>query len=378
MQSQLPPLQLVKLETAADAASPEAQYLLSWVAAQARQVWPHVVVRRQPPGPPEAPLAVIEDGSDVLLLGTGNVLVMARSRAAMAARRAAGAPVVVPLPLQSVMHADDEPLYSLRGFERLEARGLAGREPSAGLAPLLPVSLLAAEAVRLYAPPSPAEPSSVAAERVGVFHQFVDYYGEVREDVLPFVPPNAREVLEVGCGSGATGRLLQERLGCRVTGVELNPAAAALAAQHLHRVVCGDVAEVALDGEYDAIVALELFEHLSDGEEVLRRLASHLRPGGRIVLSVPNVGHHSVVADLLAGRWDYLPIGLLCYTHYRFFTRRTLEDWMRRLGFDDVELVPQRTELPPSLATVAAHGGLEVDAESLATKGFYVLIGAAS
>ena len=49
-------------------------------------------------------------------------------------------------------------------------------------------------------------------------------------------------------------------------------------------------------------------------------------PGGRLVLSVPNVGHWAVVEDLLAGRWDYLPIGLLCYTHYRFFTRRTLAD----------------------------------------------------
>src|SRR4029078_10896596 len=43
---------LVKLETAADAASPEAQYLLSWVVAQARQVWAEVGVRRQTPARP--------------------------------------------------------------------------------------------------------------------------------------------------------------------------------------------------------------------------------------------------------------------------------------------------------------------------------------
>ena len=365
---------LVKLETAADAASPEAQYLLSWVAAQARQVWARATVRRQSPA---APLAAPEDGSDVLLLGTGNVLVARRSLAAMAARRAAGAPVVVPVPLPSVMRPDDEPLYSLRGFERLESRGLADPVAAPESARLLPISLLAGEAVRLYSPQSPAEPLPVPADqlaRAGVYHHFVDYYGEVREDVLPFVPPHARDVLEVGCGNGATGRFLQERLGCRVTGVELNPAAAAAAAEHLHRVVCGDVAQVELDGDFDAIVALELFEHLPQGEAVLQRLASHLRPGGRIVLSVPNIGHHSVVADLLAGRWDYLPIGLLCYTHYRFFTRRTLEDWMRRLGFDKVELVHQRTELPPALAATAEHGDLEVDAESLSTKGFYVLI----
>ncbi|HEV8238782.1 MAG TPA: class I SAM-dependent methyltransferase [Thermoanaerobaculia bacterium] len=364
-----PTIDLVKLETAADAASPEAQYLLSWVVAQARQVWAEVTLRRQAP---EAPLAAPADGGDLLLLGTGNVLVAARSLAAMAERRAGGTSVVVPMALECVTRPDDEPLYSLRGFERLESRWLAEPFETTEPARLLPISLLSADAVERCSPALPLPADDVA--RAGIYHQFVDYYGEAREDVLPFVPPHAHDVLEVGCGNGATGRLLQDRLGCRVTGVELNPAAAAAAARHLHRVVCGDVAEVALDGDFDAIVACELFEHLPEGEAVLRRLADHLRPGGRIVLSVPNVGHHSVVADLLAGRWDYLPIGLLCYTHYRFFTRRTLEDWMRRLGFGKVELVAQRTELPAQLAALAAQGGLEVDAESLSTKGFYVLI----
>src|SRR6185295_16552401 len=109
-------LSLVKLETAADASSPEAQYLLSWVVAQARQVWAEVDVRRQSP---EAPLLAPEDGSDLLLLGAGNVLVAQRSLAAMAAHRAAGAKVVVPVPLQTVMRTGDEPPYTLYGFERL-------------------------------------------------------------------------------------------------------------------------------------------------------------------------------------------------------------------------------------------------------------------
>jgi SAM-dependent methyltransferase len=178
-------------------------------------------------------------------------------------------------------------------------------------------------------------------------------------------------VLEVGCGAGGTGRLLQELLGCRVTGVELNPVAAAEAARHLHHVFTGDVAELPLAGRYDLVIALELFEHLPGGEEVLLRLVGLVRSGGRVVLSVPNVGHHSVVADLLAGRWDYLPIGLLCYTHYRFFTRRTLEDWLRRLGLHRFTLVPQPTELPDEVAAVR---GLDLDRESLATKGFFVVI----
>ena len=37
----------------------------------------------------------------------------------------------------------------------------------------------------------------------------------------------------------------------------------------------------------------------------------------------------------------------ICYTHLRFYTRQTLDDWLGRFGFEDFEIVPQRTELPP-------------------------------
>jgi 2-polyprenyl-3-methyl-5-hydroxy-6-metoxy-1,4-benzoquinol methylase len=229
-------------------------------------------------------------------------------------------------------------------------------------------------------------------EQAGLCHRFADYYGQAREDVVDLLAAEgilgaaggeAFRVLEVGCGRGATGRILEERLGCRVTGVELNPVVARAAARHLHRVVAGDfqqvAAELAADEPFDALVALELFEHLTDQDGFLELARRLLRPGGRIVLSVPNVGHYSVVEDLMAGRWDYLPIGLLCHTHYRFFTRHTLEDWLGRCGFRALRLVPQETELPERWRhPAAAPDGLEVDAESLRTKGFYVVATAAT
>jgi len=98
-----------------------------------------------------------------------------------------------------------------------------------------------------------------------------------------------------------------------------------------------------------------------------------VRPGGRIVLSVPNVGHAAIVEDLLAGRWDYLPIGLLCYTHFRFFTRRTLASWLERLGFARYQIVAQTTALAEERFARLADA-FEVDLESLRTKGFYVVI----
>jgi hypothetical protein len=66
---------------------------------------------------------------------------------------------------------------------------------------------------------------------------------------------------------------------------------------------------------------------------------------GVVVASVPNVGHWSVIADLLAGRFDYIPYSLLSGTHLRHFTRATVRDLFEACGFavtsvDTVRLDP--------------------------------------
>lgn len=351
-------LLVVKALDADSAHSPEFQYLLSHVLLEAREVFDRVKLviagRERVEGTFDA----------VLLLSSANVLLCRRSLAALWNALQAGAREVRPYRLADA--GAEAPVYTLRGYERAERafleRGPAGTPVNPSRQP---VALLAFEDAE-----HPVEATGI--RHAGLFHEFIDYYGEVRSDILPFVPAGAREVLEVGCGRGVTGRLLQEQLGCRVTGVELNPVVAREAARHLHRVIQGDVQEISIDGGYDAVLALEVVEHLVEAEGFLARIKALLAPGGRAILSIPNVGHHSIVEDLIAGRWDYLPIGLLCYTHYRFFTRKTLADWLRRAGIERFELVPQKTELPGWIGDLP--GRFETDPESLSTKGFYVLI----
>lgn len=424
--------------------SPEFQYLRSWNLGEIEAVFAAPAILDDPAG--GDPVAD-QDCSHVLLLADPNVLLGRRSLAAMRRRLEEGCDLACPALLADALAAlpvpapadpveagaagptratrptsaagptgaakptgaagptsaampppGVEPVYTLRGFERVEEAILARQGQGAEVpGSHLPVSLWRSSALRAAAPDltwggllaagsaaggSAAAGTAVAAELApglrrglaGVYHRFVDYYAEVRDDILPLVPAAVREVLEIGCGRGATGKLLQERFGCRVTGVELNPVVAREAARHLHAVLAGDVETLAIPGRYDLIVALELFEHLTRQEEFLARMRALLEPGGTILLSVPNVGHHAVVEDLLAGRWDYLPIGLLCYTHYRFFTRATLESWFHRCGFPHPRIVPQPTELPGRFAALARDGPFELDLESLGTKGFYVLL----
>jgi SAM-dependent methyltransferase len=348
--------------------APEFRWLQAWVRTQAEQVWDEVAVGESlSPG----------DGCACLVVGE-RCLLGRRSLEAMRRSIEAGAPTVAPRRLAASGLPELDRIHTLRGIERAEDTVLAdaGEEPPPASAPH-PAFLVAPEVAAQLGVTTPAAILE-GAERlpdpvsVGLCHEFIDYYGEVREDILPFIPANCREVLEIGCGRGATGAFLQESLGCRVTGVELNPVVARAAAERLHRVVVGDILDVDPGGPFDAVVACELFEHLTDGEVFLRRLQGWLRPGGRAVLSVPNVGHHAIVEDLLAGRWDYLPVGLLCSTHYRFFTRQTLEDTLRAARLDDFEIVPQQTEIAKWVHDLPAD--LEVDVESLSTSGFYVVI----
>ncbi|HXU46341.1 MAG TPA: class I SAM-dependent methyltransferase [Thermoanaerobaculia bacterium] len=386
----MPALQILKALAAETADSPEMRYLLSQVVLEARRAFGDAALAIDPGEVPAEPCGAY------LLLGPRNVLIGERSLRAMRDRLAAGVPQVRPIRRSDSGIDLAEPIYTLRAFENVEARFLdacaAGSAPVPALpspAPAVPAVLIAPAALRaiLERVPLPRLLADLAlldagiapgpVETAGLCHEFIDYYGEIREDVLPFIPADAREVLEVGCGRGVTGAFLQEKLGCRVTGVELHPEVARDAATRLHRVLVGDLQTLEIPERFDAVLGCEIVEHLPEAEAFLARARDLVRPGGRLVFSIPNVGHWSVADDLLAGRWDYLPIGLLCYTHYRFFTRRTLEDWLGRTGWHRFEIHPQKTELPERFARLegAASGlGFAIDRESLATKGFYVVV----
>lgn len=359
----MPGLLVVAPREAESSHAPEFRYLFSHCVLQAREVFGEVTVA-------EAAPESLDRFEAVLLLGSSRVLLSRRSLAALRDQLRSGLAEARPWRLSDV--GARFPVYTLRGFERVEEDFLtcgAGAVPPGSAR--LPVALLTPERFAQVRS-NLASPLDGTAGAAGLYHEFIDYYGEVRSDILSFIPEGAREVLEVGCGRGVTGRLIQERLGCRVTGVELNPVVAQEAARHLHRVLQGDIQTLEIDGRFDVVLALELVEHLVETESFLARVPRLLAPSGRALFSIPNVGHWSVIEDLIAGRWDYLPIGLLCYTHFRFFTRQTLADWLRRSGIERFELIPQKTELPERPERFTAH--FETDLESLSTKGFYVIV----
>jgi glycosyltransferase involved in cell wall biosynthesis/2-polyprenyl-3-methyl-5-hydroxy-6-metoxy-1,4-benzoquinol methylase len=174
------------------------------------------------------------------------------------------------------------------------------------------------------------------------------------QTLLVLLTGENKDVLEIGPAQGYMTKVLQER-GCKVTAVELDPAAAKLAEPYCERMIIGDVEQLNLGmtfpkERFGVVIFGDVLEHLVDPEHVLAEIATLLEPGGYVVASIPNVAHGSVRLALLSGEFPYTEVGLLDSTHLRFFTRRTIEELFANAGFDiqkweNVLIDPFETEL---------------------------------
>src|SRR3712207_1554214 len=151
-----------------------------------------------------------------------------------------------------------------------------------------------------------------------------------------------KRVLDVGCATGYLAQALVER-GCTVSGVESDEEAAEEARPHLAQLVIGDIETLDLgeafgEDRFDVIVFGDVLEHLRDPLAALRSARRLLADRGSVVASIPNIAHGSVRLALLAGRFDYQPLGLLDTTHIRFFTRSSVEKLFRQADLVPVDV----------------------------------------
>lgn len=172
--------------------------------------------------------------------------------------------------------------------------------------------------------------------------------------------PAGANILEFGCSTGYMTRYMVETLGGRVTGVELNLEAAEQARPFCARLLLGDAealdyaAELG-DERFDVIMFADVLEHLKDPWTLLRTMQPFLAPGGRMLVSLPNMAHGDVRLSLLAGEFRYRPLGLLDNTHVRFFTRETVYSLFEETGYEIVSLERTTTDLFTTELQVAPH-----------------------
>lgn len=150
------------------------------------------------------------------------------------------------------------------------------------------------------------------------------YFDTTRPEMLGFVPPDARRIVEFGCGAGTFAEQIKARQNSYIVGVELMPEPAARAVQRLDKVFQTNI-EQGLDflsGEtFDCAIFLDVLEHLHAPWDVLAELKKYLAPGATVIASIPNLRYFEVMKSLLLRkRFDYQDEGVMDRTHLRFFT----------------------------------------------------------
>ena len=157
------------------------------------------------------------------------------------------------------------------------------------------------------------------------------------------LPANPR-ILEIGCGTGHNLEMLQ-RFGT-ADGIEIDPAARALAAERLGRPI-GDAPLPALngveDGAYDLVAILDVLEHVEADKEALESIARKLKPGGKILITVP------------AHPWMWSAHDVVNH-HKRRYTRPALRQVIEAAGLK-IELLSWFNSLLFPLAAAARIAG---------------------
>jgi SAM-dependent methyltransferase len=169
----------------------------------------------------------------------------------------------------------------------------------------------------------------------------------------------AGSVLDIGCGPGVLLNQMRAR-GWKVNGTERSAAAAQQARDVFHLDVSAvDVDELVASGAtFDAVVLWHVAEHLNAPGEVIRGIARLLRPGGVLLVAVPNFA--SPEARIGRAGWFHLDVP----RHLVHFTPSTLTAMLTGAGFRPLKvsyLVPEydlfsfvqtvenRLGLPPNL-----------------------------
>jgi SAM-dependent methyltransferase len=248
---------------------------------------------------------------------------------------------------------DGHPRFSLATTEVISCRGCG----LSFVAPRPPADLVLAR-VQQWAAADVLDPERLRiAFNAGHLRRWHRYLGWLERATRS----GGRRLLDVGCSTGALLDVARER-DWQGEGVEIGHASATYARETLGLTVHErSLYDFAPAGRYDAIVMLEVLEHMHSPLAALRRLSAWLVPGGVLLLSTPNFD--SLFRRLCGPRWWVVN----CEDeHLHFFSVATLTRALDMCGFDVLRLRVRGFDVGGMIGAVraASRGGAAPSAEA--------------
>ncbi len=146
--------------------------------------------------------------------------------------------------------------------------------------------------------------------------------------IIERIKPNSK-ILEFGPAKGYLTKYFKEKLNCKIFCVEISEEFAQTAKQYSEKMVIGNLEILDLEKEFqnekfDYIIFSDVLEHLFKPEKILRDVKKFLTEKGKLIVSIPNIAHSSIILNLIRDEFFYNATGLLDNTHIRFFTKKSL------------------------------------------------------
>lgn len=162
------------------------------------------------------------------------------------------------------------------------------------------------------------------------FQEYLAHAASKRLDIIESLCPPSGSLLDVGCGSGEVLAVAQAR-GWTTAGAEPVEQSAEIARGRGLDVRAALLQDTDLpQRHWDVVTAFHVLEHLTDGASFLRLLARWARPGGLVVVEVPNWA--SFQRERSGANWP----GLRPLEHVAHYSTTTMRGTMARAGLEPV------------------------------------------
>ena len=162
------------------------------------------------------------------------------------------------------------------------------------------------------------------------------YTNSGNDDVLGLIKKQCGRILDVGCGGGSLGKILTSKGhsvdGITISNEEYNVASEFLNKVYLYNLETG-LPENILHSQYDYVICSHVLEHIVYPDKLLKDIYHVLKPGGSLVVALPNIMHYKSRLQLMAGNFNYEEAGIWDYTHVKWYTVSSAQKLLTNSGF---------------------------------------------